>query len=338
MFKLCALFLALFRAHADVLFASPGDNVSLPCFFAAGAKYVCWYKQVAGDVPQIVTSFYGYVQTSRGHRLAADVGRRMAVHPGENFLHLNISHVRLSDSAEYYCGQSVLNVMRFDRGIFLLVRESGRPTVLQRPTSIAVSTGGSADLKCTAHPGVSHVYWFWKASGDSHLLHVHTENNSGCAETTESVCVFTLSRRAVADAGTYYCAVASCGEIVFGKGTRLDVGGGRFSDKKGKGARLRGVHVLSARVVAGVRRPQHLPDASPLEKRPQEPPPSLGRAKVAGPRPPGRRRGRRGRRRRRRFAVRGAGLQKERIQQAETSEPGGRRLRWTAAPTCGLSC
>ncbi|XP_061664323.1 uncharacterized protein LOC133494466 isoform X2 [Syngnathoides biaculeatus] len=225
MFKLCALFLALFRAHADVLFASPGDNVSLPCFFAAGAKYVCWYKQVAGDVPQIVTSFYGYVQTSRGHRLAADVGRRMAVHPGENFLHLNISHVRLSDSAEYYCGQSVLNVMRFDRGIFLLVRESGRPTVLQRPTSIAVSTGGSADLKCTAHPGVSHVYWFWKASGDSHLLHVHTENNSGCAETTESVCVFTLSRRAVADAGTYYCAVASCGEIVFGKGTRLDVGG-----------------------------------------------------------------------------------------------------------------
>ncbi|XP_061664325.1 uncharacterized protein LOC133494466 isoform X4 [Syngnathoides biaculeatus] len=128
MFKLCALFLALFRAHADVLFASPGDNVSLPCFFAAGAKYVCWYKQVAGDVPQIVTSFYGYVQTSRGHRLAADVGRRMAVHPGENFLHLNISHVRLSDSAEYYCGQSVLNVMRFDRGIFLLVRGAPSPT------------------------------------------------------------------------------------------------------------------------------------------------------------------------------------------------------------------
>ncbi|XP_061664324.1 uncharacterized protein LOC133494466 isoform X3 [Syngnathoides biaculeatus] len=290
MFKLCALFLALFRAHADVLFASPGDNVSLPCFFAAGAKYVCWYKQVAGDVPQIVTSFYGYVQTSRGHRLAADVGRRMAVHPGENFLHLNISHVRLSDSAEYYCGQSVLNVMRFDRGIFLLVRGAPSPT-----------------------PGRTTAPW--PPAGRS-----CSERGPGWMSEVDAFQTKSIPR----------------GTGGGGEGDTSPVGFVSFH--RGKGARLRGVHVLSARVVAGVRRPQHLPDASPLEKRPQEPPPSLGRAKVAGPRPPGRRRGRRGRRRRRRFAVRGAGLQKERIQQAETSEPGGRRLRWTAAPTCGLSC
>ncbi|XP_061619808.1 uncharacterized protein si:dkey-165a24.9 isoform X2 [Phyllopteryx taeniolatus] len=166
-----------------------------------------------------------------GRQVMADASKRMAVDPGENFLHLHISNVRLSDTAMYYCGQSVLNVMSFDRGIFLLVRESGRPSVLQRPTSIEVSPGGSAAMNCTTHPGSSDggqaVYWFRKASGDSHLLHVRSENGSECEKTTESDCVYTLSRRAVAraDAGTYFCAVASCGEIVFGKGTRLDIGG-----------------------------------------------------------------------------------------------------------------
>ncbi|XP_061525524.1 uncharacterized protein LOC133398014 isoform X1 [Phycodurus eques] len=231
MFKLCVLLVALFRAHGSVLFASLGENVSLPCFFAPGAKFLSWYKQVAGDTPQIVTSFYSYVEISHRTQITADVSKRMAVDSGENFLHLHISNVRLSDTAMYYCGQSVLNVMIFDRGIFLLVRESGRPSVLQRPTSIAVSPGGSAALNCTTHPGSSDgghaVYWFRKASGDSHLLHVHSENGNECEKTTESGCVYTLSRRAVAraDAGTYFCAVASCGEIVFGKGTRLDIGG-----------------------------------------------------------------------------------------------------------------
>ncbi|XP_061525527.1 uncharacterized protein LOC133398014 isoform X4 [Phycodurus eques] len=294
MFKLCVLLVALFRAHGSVLFASLGENVSLPCFFAPGAKFLSWYKQVAGDTPQIVTSFYSYVEISHRTQITADVSKRMAVDSGENFLHLHISNVRLSDTAMYYCGQSVLNVMIFDRGIFLLVRESGRPSVLQRPTSIAVSPGGSAALNCTTHPGSSDgghaVYWFRKASGDSHLLHVHSENGNECEKTTESGCVYTLSRRAVAraDAGTYFCAVASCGEIVFGKGTRLDIGG-----------------------------PQRRP--------------SLGRANAAAERS----RGQCGRRERgcRRFAVRGAGLQKETVQQPETSVPGGQRLRWTAAPT-----
>ncbi|XP_054656271.1 uncharacterized protein LOC129194849 isoform X2 [Dunckerocampus dactyliophorus] len=159
MFKLCMLVVALFRAYATVLFASLGDDVSLPCFFEPGAKYLCWYKQVA---------------------------------------------------------------------------ESSHLSILQQPTFITATPGGSAGLQCAMHPGTSdghhRFYWFREASGDSRLgmTYVHLGNGSRCAKTSERRCVYMLPKQDVtlADAGMYYCAVASCGEIVFGEGTRLDVGGG----------------------------------------------------------------------------------------------------------------
>ncbi|XP_019724205.1 uncharacterized protein LOC109515075 isoform X2 [Hippocampus comes] len=237
MLKLCVFWVALFRAHGSVLFASLGDHVTLPCNFAPDAKYLCWYKQVAGDKPQIVFSFYVYALNSHSHQMATEFNKRMIIHAGQNSFHLNISNVQLSDTAMYYCGQSRLNVMSFDSGIFLLVKESTRLSVLQHPTSITESPGGSATMNCTMHPGSSDgvhtVYWFRKASGDSHLLYVHSESSSGCATASEKGCVYMLSKRDVAmsDAGTYYCAVASCGEIVFGKGTCLEIDDKTLTDR-----------------------------------------------------------------------------------------------------------
>nr|XP_057923803.1 uncharacterized protein LOC131125875 [Doryrhamphus excisus] len=237
MFKLCLLVVALFRADATVLFARPGENVSLPCFFepgATGAKYLCWYKQVAGDKPEMVTSFYVYLRKSHSPQKTEVVSNRLTVHHGENFFHLNISDVELSDTAMYYCGQTKLSVTSFDNGIFLVVRESSRLSILQRPTSITATPGGSVDLQCSMYPGTNNghqrVYWFRDTMGDSRLgmVYVDLENGSECAKTSERRCVHVLPKQDVslADAGMYYCAVASCGEIVFGEGTRLDVGGG----------------------------------------------------------------------------------------------------------------
>ncbi|XP_061814987.2 uncharacterized protein [Nerophis lumbriciformis] len=233
MFKLCVLAVVLFRAHATVLFASLGDNVTLLCFFDSEANYLSWYKQVAGDKPEIILSYYVYLANSHSHQKMGVVSERLTAHQGANFFHLNISGVELSDTAVYYCGQTHLTVTSFDNGIFLLVKESSRLSVSQRPTSISATKGGSAALQCTTHPGISNghhrVYWFREASRDSCLgmTYVHSENSSMCAKVSERRCVYMLSKKDVtlADAGLYYCAVASCGEIVFGEGTRLDVGG-----------------------------------------------------------------------------------------------------------------
>ncbi|KAF3836875.1 hypothetical protein F7725_004339 [Dissostichus mawsoni] len=63
-------------------------------------------------------------------------------------------------------------------------------------------------------------------------MYIHTNGSSQCVQSLGSEfpawsCVHSLSKQNVSlsDAGTYYCAVALCGEIIFGKGTRLEVGG-----------------------------------------------------------------------------------------------------------------
>lgn len=117
--------------------------------------------------------------------------------------------------------------------------ESSRRTFLQQPASDSVKPGESVTLNCTVYTGTSDtehsVYWFKREnSGNSHLgiMYIDRHSRSQCEQSLwqefpARSCVHTLSKRnaSVSDAGTYYCAVASCGDILFGKGARLDVGG-----------------------------------------------------------------------------------------------------------------
>lgn len=93
-------------------------------------------------------------------------------------------------------------------------------------------------LNCTLLKGSSaegdNVYWFKKDTVDSHLgiMYSHKNSSSHCAKKSESSCsaqrcVYSFTKKNVSrsDVGTYYCAVASCGEVLVGKGTRLDVVG-----------------------------------------------------------------------------------------------------------------
>uniref|UniRef100_A0A3B4V8S9 Immunoglobulin domain-containing protein n=1 Tax=Seriola dumerili TaxID=41447 RepID=A0A3B4V8S9_SERDU len=208
-----------------LLYANLGDNVILPCFYSSSAKNLCWYKQVAGEQPQIISSFYKHSFYNIFYNQFKD-DKRFSVHTGAGFYHLNISNVQDSDSA----------IFRFLSSHFLhLICRS----FLQQPLSESVQAGGSVSLNGTVHTGTSDgehsVYWFRKDTGKSHLgiLYVHTHSSSRCVKAAgsespaQSRCVYNLWRRSVSlsDAGTYYCAVASCGEILFGEGTRLEVEG-----------------------------------------------------------------------------------------------------------------
>uniref|UniRef100_A0A3Q3J5Q6 Ig-like domain-containing protein n=1 Tax=Monopterus albus TaxID=43700 RepID=A0A3Q3J5Q6_MONAL len=76
------------------------------------------------------------------------------------------------------------------------------------------------------------VYWFRARSDDSHpsVIYAHLNSGDHCERSPEisssQKCVYNLSRNvSSSDAGTYYCAVATCGEILFGSGTKLEVEG-----------------------------------------------------------------------------------------------------------------
>lgn len=104
--------------------------------------------------------------------------------------------------------------------------------IAQGPVSETVRPGGSVTLNCTVHTGTCDtehsVYWFRHGS---HQGILHTQGDGwkhvSTAGSPPQSCVYHLQKMNLSssDAGTYYCAVASCGEILFGTGSKLLVDG-----------------------------------------------------------------------------------------------------------------
>lgn len=111
-------------SDGDLLYANLGDNITLPCFYPSASKHLSWYKQVAGQQPQIISSFYKPVVGSNKFVKEFQGNKRFSVHVGEGFYNLNISHVQDSDSAMYYCGHTSVTVTVFENGTFLRLKGS----------------------------------------------------------------------------------------------------------------------------------------------------------------------------------------------------------------------
>ncbi|XP_035985414.1 uncharacterized protein LOC105915689 [Fundulus heteroclitus] len=235
MLRFYVLLLPLFTAYGDVLYADLGENVTLNCFYTSSAKHLSWYKQVPGEPPQIISSFYKSLADSNIFHKQFKDSKRLSVSTGDGFYNLKISNVQSSDSALYYCSFTLITVTEFAKGTFLLLKNSSCRSFLHQPDSVSVQQGDSVTLNCSMLTGSINgehsVYWFRKTSRGSHLGTLYTTSSGGkCVRSPESSslmhsCVYSLPKRnvSVSDAGTYHCAVASCGQILFGEGTRLNV-------------------------------------------------------------------------------------------------------------------
>ena len=111
-------------------------------------------------------------------------------------------------------------------------------TVVQQPTaSDPVRPGDLKTLQCSVLsdsetktcPGDHSVFWFRVGSDKSHPNILYTDGNrrDECEDRsdTQKSCVHHFSKKvSSSDAGTYYCAVATCGEILFGNGAKVETG------------------------------------------------------------------------------------------------------------------
>ncbi|XP_029572186.1 uncharacterized protein LOC115164133 [Salmo trutta] len=154
---------------------------------------------------------------------------------------LAITNTDPTDEAVYYCAVRTVYEVNFINGTHLLLKgknhqRSHYHTVVQRPVSDPVHPGDSVTLQCTVLSetctGEHRVYWFRARSGESHPGVIYTPGNMSdeCEKSPETPsptqsCVYSLSKNNLSpsDAGTYYCAVATCGEILFGNGTNLHI-------------------------------------------------------------------------------------------------------------------
>ncbi|XP_054656274.1 uncharacterized protein LOC129194852 [Dunckerocampus dactyliophorus] len=215
------------RSSSDVrhLPVQAGQNVTLECFhkeYIFGISY--WYKQAPGKKPKLLASSYINGQESKLYGEVKQHPRfNLTSLPDRNCL--NILDVQASDSATYYCIIHSLSVSEFHEVILMEVRSStwAIPASVNQSASKSIRLRGSVTLSCTVHTESScdeehQVYWLRGDLGSSPGI-VYTSRGSRM----NGSCVYELPMSGLndSDVGTYYCAVATCGHILFGNGTTL---------------------------------------------------------------------------------------------------------------------
>uniref|UniRef100_A0A4W6FAV9 Ig-like domain-containing protein n=1 Tax=Lates calcarifer TaxID=8187 RepID=A0A4W6FAV9_LATCA len=189
---------------------------------------------VGGDVNLTCTRTYAFDYDG-----VNEIPRITAKQEPGTFL-LRITKTELSDTGLYYCIKVDLLDMTFLNLTFLRIKgpEPDITAIVQIPPSDPVHPGDSVTLQCSVLsdsekktcPGDHSVYWFRAGSDESHpsLIYTHRNSTDYCENSHEAhalqKCVYNFSKIIrSSDSGTYYCAVATCGEIIFGNGTKLDI-------------------------------------------------------------------------------------------------------------------
>uniref|UniRef100_A0A3Q2VFE9 Ig-like domain-containing protein n=1 Tax=Haplochromis burtoni TaxID=8153 RepID=A0A3Q2VFE9_HAPBU len=153
---------------------------------------------------------------------------------------LEITEVNQSDTGLYYCIKVKLLAMTFLKGTFLRIKEPTISDTIQVFPSDHVHPGNPVTLQCSVLsnsenktcPRNHSVFWFNVRSDKSQPNVIYpNENSDKCEKIQEASstqkCVYSFSKNvSSSDAGSYYCAVATCGQIifVFGNGTKQEMG------------------------------------------------------------------------------------------------------------------
>ncbi|CAM4517413.1 unnamed protein product [Leuciscus chuanchicus] len=229
-----------------------GETITLECLISEDHEnYFSWFKQSLGEAPTCILSLYTEALTPTFYGDFKNDTRLTAVKKNNNFT-LIIKDLKPSDTGIYYCGARDYEHITFGNGLFLNYKGvNTRHHIKQFLSGVDLSTGvnehefnpgDSVNLHCTVLTerceGNHSVYWFRQESGDTHpgILYKHGNRNDQCNKSSEKAfhtqsCIYNLPNLSLTDAGTYYCAVAMCGEILFGNGSRIDIGGCTRGDK-----------------------------------------------------------------------------------------------------------
>ncbi|XP_052416960.1 uncharacterized protein LOC127961755 [Carassius gibelio] len=207
-----------------------GDSVDFTCIFQRDMRpSIVWVKQKVGEKPlPIVKSFQGLPAKFEND---FDKHNRFFAEQNDSSFNLRITNTEESDTATYYCVQYSYD-FKFDKVTYLIVKgkQLNMQSDHQTPATDPVHPEDSAvALQCTvltqSCAGEHNVYWFRRESGESPpgIIFTQDRRNAQCerrsdVNSTAHKCIYSLPKRnlSLSDAGIYLCAVAACGEILFG--------------------------------------------------------------------------------------------------------------------------
>ncbi|XP_029368227.1 uncharacterized protein LOC115049819 isoform X2 [Echeneis naucrates] len=209
-----------------------GDNLTLTCPVNGNeVGLVYWYKQSLLYVIQTIASG----TFDKAKCIGQFDNPRFEITPGETLQSLRIRNVSKEDEAIYFCQAGSLYGLQIYNGTILAVNDhqslQKNVYVEQSPKTASVQLGDPATLRCSflyknernkvPCPAERSVYWFRAGAGGFHPGVIYPQRSD---EEEERSCVYSLSKTILnsSDAGIYYCAVVTCGEILFGGGTTVE--------------------------------------------------------------------------------------------------------------------
>uniref|UniRef100_A0A3B4FYR7 Ig-like domain-containing protein n=1 Tax=Pundamilia nyererei TaxID=303518 RepID=A0A3B4FYR7_9CICH len=206
-----------------------GDNVTFGCEVSEKKlKSFHWYKQSLGHLPQSVAS----VILDKITLSDAFKDSRFTLNKDI----FTIRNVSKEDEATYFCQTRATYSQMLSSGTFLAVKDHNHQKsvyVKQNPEKESVRLGGSVTLECSVlsknKEKALQCPDDHRAGQNSHpnIIYVDGNNQTECEKQsdTQKRCVYRFSKTvSSSDAGTYYCAVVTCGTILFGDGTQLRIG------------------------------------------------------------------------------------------------------------------
>ncbi|KAM8848308.1 uncharacterized protein ACB058_012044 [Synchiropus picturatus] len=206
-----------------------GQDVNLTCSHASSTVMkgnLFWIRISAVNTPQVLASAnrYGEVQVAGPSRVTAhqdDV---------ENF-HLQLREVQLDDAGFYFCIEVWLLDIHFLSKAALQVK-GAEPDVLAVEQNFSIKNN-TVELQCSVLSqygkdvcaGEETIHWFkFGTPGSANVLVTHERRGDECEQdstTRLQRCRYRISRNISSYDETLYCAVASCGHILFGNGTNI---------------------------------------------------------------------------------------------------------------------
>uniref|UniRef100_A0A672ZQX5 Ig-like domain-containing protein n=1 Tax=Sphaeramia orbicularis TaxID=375764 RepID=A0A672ZQX5_9TELE len=217
--------------------AHVGEDVTLTCTHQSSLSssgLLVWVRVVAGNFPEVLGATFTFNSAS------VTTLPRITTKKEPGTFVLSIKRTTRTDTALYYCEQHADLNTTFLQTTFLYVKEpeSHITAIIQDPVSDPLHPGDSKTLQCSVFynfekktcPGDPSVYWFRTGSDKSHptIFYSHGNRSEECEMRSETHslknCTYGLNKIiSSSDSGTYYCAVAACGDIFLGNGTKVHV-------------------------------------------------------------------------------------------------------------------
>uniref|UniRef100_A0A3Q2EDR6 Ig-like domain-containing protein n=1 Tax=Cyprinodon variegatus TaxID=28743 RepID=A0A3Q2EDR6_CYPVA len=176
-----------------------------------------WYKQSAGDTLKLIVMQQKMIKPNYGPDVSAS---EIEVTNDDKFSNITILKTVIQDEGMYHCAHMEWRKSTWS-GTYLSIKGTDM-------TLHCSLVSESVDKMCS---GELNVFWFRAGSEKSYpdIIYINENSLHSCENSstlnTQGKCSYSLSKNfGSSDTQAVYCAVATCGEILFGKGTKTESG------------------------------------------------------------------------------------------------------------------